>query len=211
MISFCEVGTFLPTKSAWIGSSRWPRSIEHGELHGPRAAEVDQLVERGPHGAAGIEDVVAEDHHAVVDRARQVGALDLRLGADGREVVAIESDVEDADGDLDRLQALDLGGDLLGERDAAGADADQEDGPEVAVMALDDLSDHATDDPSHLLGVEDRRLGRQVFRHAGETSRSAASYAGDRGLSTKGVGFPARAITPPAVSTSRIALHRVFH
>ena len=45
---------------------------------------------------------------------------------DGRQVVAVEGDVEDADGDLLPLHALDLGGDALGERHAAGADADEQ-------------------------------------------------------------------------------------
>ena len=138
---------------------------QHGELHDARPAEVDQLVERRAHGAAGVEDVVAEDDPAVVDRPRQMGPLDQRLRADGREIVAVESDVEGADGDLGPFHPLDLGGDLLGEGDAAGADADQQEGGEVAAVALGDLPRHPANDPSHLLGVEDRRLRRQILGH----------------------------------------------
>src|SRR6185295_11650708 len=72
---------------------------------------------------------------------------------------------EDADGDLGALHALDLGGDGLGERHAAGADAGEQQLREIAV-ALDDLARHPPNDPRHLLGVEDRRLRRQVLSHA---------------------------------------------
>src|SRR5947209_7636339 len=158
---------------------------EHGELDGLGAAEVDQLVERGAHRAAGVEHVVAKHDHAVVDRPRQVRALDQRLGGDGRQVVAIERDVEDADGDLLPLHGLDLGGDLLGEGDAAGADAGQQEPGEIG-LALHDLPRHTPDDPRHLLGVEDRRLRLQVLGHSQAVSQEVS---GRRGCYGRGGGL----------------------
>ena len=43
---------------------------EDREPHGARAAEVGEGVERGADGAPGVEDVVDEDDHLVVDPAR---------------------------------------------------------------------------------------------------------------------------------------------
>src|SRR5258706_666433 len=177
---------------------------EHGELDGLGAAEVDELVEGGAHGAAGVEDVVAEHDDAVVERARQVGALHLRLGGDGGQVVAVERDVEDADRDLLPFHSLDLGGDLLGHGDAAGADADQEKAGEVAVR-LDDLARHTANDPRHLLGVEDRRLWLQILGHRQAGLGSAGCYGRGRGLSTDS--FPQGAL-PKSPQRSQPACRR---
>ena len=155
---------------------------EHGELDGLGAAEVDQLVERGAHRAAGVEHVVAKHDNAVVDRPRQMRALDLRLGGDGGQVVAIEGDVEDADGDLLPLHGLDLGGDLLGQGHAAGADAGQQEPGEIG-LTLHDFPGHTPDDPRHLLGVEDRRLRLQVLGHSQAVSGRRGCYGRGGGLS----------------------------
>ena len=42
---------------------------QDGELHGGRAADVAERVQRGPHGAAGEEHVVDQDHPPAVDPA----------------------------------------------------------------------------------------------------------------------------------------------
>src|SRR6185369_5810453 len=70
---------------------------QHCQLHPTRAAEIDQLIERRANRAAGIKHVVDQNDVAVFDVAGKVGAIDDRLGADGRKVVAIKSDVEHAD------------------------------------------------------------------------------------------------------------------
>ena len=48
-----------------------------------------------------------------------------RLGADGREVVAVERDIESADRNFDVREAANLLGQTLGKRNAAPANADQ--------------------------------------------------------------------------------------
>ncbi len=127
------------------------------QAHGPRPAVVGQLVERGPHGAAGIEDVVAEHHHLVFDLEGRWLPLTTGRGADRRQVVAVEGDVERADGELLALHPLDLLGQPLGQRQAAGADADQAQVADIR-MALEQLAGHAPQDPFHFARVEHTAL-----------------------------------------------------
>ena len=51
--------------------------------------------------------------------------VELRLDAHGAEIVAIEVDVENADGDLPLLERFDFGGEPLGQRNPTAADADE--------------------------------------------------------------------------------------
>ena len=53
------------------------------------------------------------------------GGVDDGLDADGGEVVAVEVDVEDADGDFAIFERFDFRGEALGEGHAAAADADE--------------------------------------------------------------------------------------
>src|SRR5207244_13168509 len=74
--------------------------------------------------AAGEEDVVHQDDGLVLDRERDVGATDHGRAAQV-EVVAVERDVERAHGQRGAVDARDLGGQPLGEGDAAGAEPDE--------------------------------------------------------------------------------------
>ena len=91
--------TALPTMSAWIGSSRPPRSISTQSSDAPRPAEVGALVQRGADGAAGVEHVV-HDHDRRPSRSGSCVSTDDGAGTDGLEVVAIERDVELAAGNI---------------------------------------------------------------------------------------------------------------
>ena len=67
---------------------------EHGQLHARGAAVVEQRLDRGAHGAAGVEHVVDDHHRAAVDVEVDVrGVHDGRVGP-ARDVVAVEADVE---------------------------------------------------------------------------------------------------------------------
>src|SRR5438552_11919596 len=95
---------------------------EDCELDRPRAAEIDQPVERGPDRSPGEQDVVDKDDRHAVDAKR-----DLRLVEDGllvrqREIVTIEVDVEHPDGDARTLELLDLRGKPVREGHSARAD-----------------------------------------------------------------------------------------
>ena len=69
---------------------------EDDQLDRLRPSELDERVERRANRPAGVEHVVHEQDALVVDRERDVGASDDRLGADGmaHEVVPVERDVE---------------------------------------------------------------------------------------------------------------------
>jgi hypothetical protein len=77
------------------------------------------------------------------------------------DVVAVEGDVELAEGDLGAAQRLDPAAQALRERYAARVDPDKRDPGEVGV-ALDDLVRDARDRLRDRLGIEDRRRCRGV-------------------------------------------------
>ena len=148
------LGRFLPTWSARIGSSRWPRSTSTASRTVVGPAEVVHRVERGPDRAPGEEHVVDEYDDLAVDPAgRHLGVL----GTAGRvlaQVVAVHRDVEGAERHLDALDLGDPLGDAAGEVDAAGGDA-EEDEPLGALVALEDLVGDAGQCPGDVTGVED--------------------------------------------------------
>src|SRR3989441_599533 len=112
---------------------------EHRELHPLRPAEVDQRVHRGTHRSAGEEHVVDEEDAPPVDGERDVGPLHHRVLEAAVQVVAIERDVDHAEGW--RHAALDLAdrlADALGQVHATRADADQRQ-LLGALVALEDL------------------------------------------------------------------------
>ncbi len=92
-----------------------PAVDQDRELDRLRAAEVDQRVHRRADGAAGEEHVVDQQDAATLDGEGDVGALDARRLQAAVEIVAIEGDVDDAEGD--QRAALDL----LQRRGAAAA------------------------------------------------------------------------------------------
>src|SRR6266550_4225621 len=79
---------------------------EQRELDPLRPAEVDQRVHRGTHGPAGEEHVVDEEDAPPVDGERDVGPLHHRVLEAAVQVVAVERDVDHAEGW--RHAALDL-------------------------------------------------------------------------------------------------------
>ena len=111
---------------------------EDEQLHALGAALVEESVECGTDGAAGVEHVVHEDDVAAIDVEADVAFFDDGAGAGGGEVVAIEADVEHAGIDGRLLDGLDELGDALGEGNAAALDADEAE-VGAAVIALDDL------------------------------------------------------------------------
>ena len=52
---------------------------QHQQLHARRAAVVEQRVERGADGAAGVEHVVHQDDVFALHRKRDLGGADHRL------------------------------------------------------------------------------------------------------------------------------------
>src|SRR6185295_877515 len=94
---------------------------QDGELHAFGTAKVDQLIKRRADRASGVKHVVNEYDVAVFDIARKVGAVNNRLGADGRKIVAIQRDVENADRWTVAFKVRDLVGHSFRERHTATA------------------------------------------------------------------------------------------
>src|SRR5262249_42668105 len=92
------------------------------ELDAGRAAVVEEGVEGGSDGAAGVEYVVHQDDVLAGDFELNVGSAYDRLDIDGAEIVAIEVDIEDAHGDLAIFERLDFARQPLGQRYSAAAD-----------------------------------------------------------------------------------------
>src|SRR5690606_19530680 len=107
---------------------------EGAEVDTRWAAEVGELVEGGADGAAGVDDVVHDDYGSAIDAAGGQPCLaDDRPWSDGHEVIAVECDIEGPDRDRGTFGALDLGGEALGEVDAAAVDTEESEAVGTAV------------------------------------------------------------------------------
>ena len=184
---------------------------QHGQLDRARPAVVHQRVERGPHGAAGEQDVVHQHHGGALELEGQLGGADHRPWQPGEHVVAVQGDVDGAERRAPALDALDELDQAGGQVQAAGADADQGQVRGAAVL-LDDL---AGDAPEH---APDRgAICQQAPLHQGGGSR--ARLARIHGLRIAEVagpgqagrrGHPARSGAGPArgpVGRGAIRLH----
>jgi hypothetical protein len=108
------------------------------QADGPRATVVDERIHRRADRAAGEEHIVDEDHHASVDRERDLRLAHHRRVADARQVVAVQRDVDRTERDVYALIRADRRLDARGERVAARANTDDGQMGEVTVT-LDDL------------------------------------------------------------------------
>src|SRR5574343_1778498 len=94
---------------------------QHGEFDGSRAAVVEQLVDRRPRRAAGVEHIIDQDDMAAFDIERNHGWPALRVQTLLGEIITVEGNIDQADllGQAEQfLQAL-------GNPGAAAVDADQ--------------------------------------------------------------------------------------
>ena len=88
----CAGGSAIARRRARrpIGSSRPPRSTSTASATLRRAAEVEELVDRGADRAAGIQHVVDQHDLAAVDGERDLAAAALAVQAERAEVVAVQ-------------------------------------------------------------------------------------------------------------------------
>jgi hypothetical protein len=86
---------------------------------------VEELVEGGFHGAAGVEHVVHEDHGRAVDVVRDDGRRKFLRDRVAADVVAVERDVDRA-GAGPEAGLFKAGGETGGEDDAAVGDAEEQ-------------------------------------------------------------------------------------
>src|SRR5688572_31723923 len=100
---------------------------EDGELHPGGPAVVEERLDRRPHGAAGVEDVVDEDDGPPREVEVEVGGVDdgLAGGLAAADVVAVEGDVDVPERDLRPAQLADQRVQATGQDRAPGVDADE--------------------------------------------------------------------------------------
>jgi hypothetical protein len=98
---------------------------KNAERYAPGASEVEKAVHGGADGAARVEDVVNEDQVHIIHAEGNVGRLQHGVGRDFGKVVAIESDVQSANGNVNAVDAAHGTRDTLGEGHAAAADTDE--------------------------------------------------------------------------------------
>src|SRR5688500_2252386 len=127
------------------------------EADGAGTPEVDDAVESRANRPAGVEDVVAQQHRSLVQIELDLGLLQNGLRGDGRQIVAVERDVERSDGKRLPHEVRKARRKPRRQRDAARADADEREAGEV-LLALGDFVRHPVDHPADALRVEDLRL-----------------------------------------------------
>mgnify|MGYP000370441348 CR=1 FL=1 len=97
------------------------------------------MMHREPRGSCGPCRARLDEHDCLArDVDGQLRLMDDWLIREGREVIAVERDVEDADRRLLALDMFDIGSDALRNRHAARADAHNDDVVH-ALVALDNL------------------------------------------------------------------------
>ena len=134
-----------------------PAVDQHGQPYGPGPTEITERVQRGAHRTPGVEHVVDQDHHGVVDLDRHLGAAH-HAGRLPTEVVAVHGHVQRADRDVGAFDLGHRGGQPSGEHDPSGRDA-QQDQSAGAAVGLEDLVGHPGAGPGDLIGVQDQSAG----------------------------------------------------
>src|SRR6266540_3371106 len=144
------------------GNLAVPPVDQHGETNGTRPAEVDQAVQCRADRAPCVEDVVAQDNRAAVQVEIDLGLAQQRLWSDEREIVAVERDVESADGKGLLHEIGQARGQPCRQRDSPRANTDQSQVRQVLVP-LGDLVRHAVDHPLDTIRIQDAGLLDQSF------------------------------------------------
>jgi dihydroorotate dehydrogenase len=94
------------------------------KLNLTRATEIHQLVECSADRAARVEDVIDKNNYLVFDVIVELGSIDDRVRTYGREVVAIEGDIDDPVLRALPFERFDLVDDPFGERHTSTTDPD---------------------------------------------------------------------------------------
>jgi hypothetical protein len=128
---------------------------EHREPDRAGTPIVDERVHRGADRATGEEHIVHENDDASVDRERDLRLADHRRVADAGQIVAVERDVDRAEGNVHTVVRPDRRLNAGGKRVAARANTDDGQGGEVAV-ALDDLMRDPRDGSADIVRREQR-------------------------------------------------------
>ena len=98
---------------------------QYRKLDAARAAAGEYRLDGGTHGASGVDHIVCQHHVASRHIKRQGRAAHSGQVVFQTQIVAVETDVDTADGDVGLFDAADVITDAFGNRAAAAADAHQ--------------------------------------------------------------------------------------
>ena len=157
---------------------------EAGELDARGPAVVEERLDRGADRAAGVEDVVDEDAGLALEREVELRGADDRLRVERRlapaadvDVVAVEGDVEGAEGKLGAASARRSAG-AGAARAARRACGCRRARPLEVGVALDDLVRDADERALDRFRVEQDLRGRQAGLRQGRTEVEGLVRAG---------------------------------
>src|SRR5215831_18982377 len=98
---------------------------QHRQLHSSRPAKIDQLIHRGTYRPPGVQHIIDQHDGSSFNVTRQLRTADDRLSAHRRKIVAVQSDIQDADRRSDAFELRDLIGDPVSQRHTTTPNADQ--------------------------------------------------------------------------------------
>ena len=111
---------------------------QHRQLDRPRPSEINERIQSGTDGPAGVEHVVDEDDVLAIDVEEDLRGLQLRLFKLAQQIIPVQRDIEKANLQLDTLRLLDFPGDPFREEFAARPDPD-DDNALRPLVSLEDL------------------------------------------------------------------------
>src|SRR5438045_3936640 len=139
------------------------------QLNRDGSAEVDERIKGCANGPAGVQHVVDQDHGLIADvdgdRGWAQRAWDALV-----DIIAIQRDVQLAQGQLDVFELPNPLSESPRERDSARSEADQDKVVGTAI-ALNDFMSQARDRAANVVGTEQLLLARFGHGHSFAVSR----------------------------------------
>ena len=123
------------------------------------ATKIHERIHARADRPARADHILDQDHHAVIDGGRHLGAAQEGATPSGREVIAVERRVQNPEGYPLTGQAFEIVRENSAEGNTAVRDRHQIE-PIDSIGALDDLVCHAHEGAANRLIVEDDPLGR---------------------------------------------------
>jgi hypothetical protein len=116
---------FLRNKIGGDGKFTTAAIYEHGEMDGFGTSQVNEMIDGRSDRSAGVQDIVKQDNRPVIDVEWDARVIDLTLGQEGIEIVAIEGDVHLAQRHFFAIGPFNDLTQPLGKEKASGSDADE--------------------------------------------------------------------------------------
>src|SRR5262249_44988124 len=146
---------------------------QYTELNAPGTPMVEQSIHGGTNGAPGIKNVIHKDHILFPDfHTQRSGFLNDRAAAHGGKVIAVQGNVEGANGDRLLLNLVNQLSQPLGQGNATALDSDQRQILDSVVL-FHDLVGQPDQGTFDLRGGHDASFLAEV----GKTSGSAGSHS----------------------------------